>query len=442
MRVSGTKLMLGDKEFYVKGVNFAGGRYIKKYITDSENIEHITRWMIYGDFNEVELENELVFLKKNLGINAIRIMTPDPGDFDSLIKWHGWSPWFLPDGSINPEYGEKLTKLINLANRQGIKVQLELLHQIQAYDQVGEKGIAVGSEREKYYLNYMKSIATTLVNNPGLMSYEVINESLLNANINYWNKTSYEKRTISFIRRMVNELRKYDKNHLIATGEVMGTSEAPYNTAWHWPSPELAKIEDIDNLNGGVAYSLYDIADYIAPHAYQKPEQINKVFADVRARSQKPVVIGEMGWMGKTGLLSSNKAEILGPMENFYQAALKAADDNGLNGVMAWDPEPLFELRPGKFTERIVTYGSEFTFSDTGRKITGYSDLFSMFDYEMKPYPAGVRYKNFHPLVIVGDYDGNGEVGIMDFGVWKDKYQKGLMGLVDFGVWKREYQGR
>ena len=40
---------------------------------------------------------------------------------------------------------------------------------------------------------------------------------------------------------------------------------------------------------------------------------------------------------------------------------------------------------------------------------------------------------------IVGDYDGDRDVDLVDFGVWKTKYLAGQSTLVEFGVWKTAY---
>jgi len=43
------------------------------------------------------------------------------------------------------------------------------------------------------------------------------------------------------------------------------------------------------------------------------------------------------------------------------------------------------------------------------------------------------------PANIMGDYDGDGDVDLVDFGIWKGKYLAGNSTLVEFGVWKRGY---
>ena len=43
------------------------------------------------------------------------------------------------------------------------------------------------------------------------------------------------------------------------------------------------------------------------------------------------------------------------------------------------------------------------------------------------------------PTLIPGDYDGDRDVDLVDFGIWKGKYLAGNSTLVEFGVWKRGY---
>jgi len=43
------------------------------------------------------------------------------------------------------------------------------------------------------------------------------------------------------------------------------------------------------------------------------------------------------------------------------------------------------------------------------------------------------------PTLMSGDYDGDRDVDLADFGIWKGKYLAGNSTLVEFGVWKRGY---
>lgn len=407
VRVEGQKLMLGNEEFFVKGANYAGGRYVQGYIKDREGYERVSRWQIYHDFNESKIEEELVFLKDSLDVNTIRILTPGilNGSFDNLVKYHGWEPWVLSSGSINPYYLEKLKTILNLAKKHDLKVHIVLFLSVKHHlvDVDNEEFIPPGSYEEEFHLNHLRSLVPELSSNTALLSYEIGSEMLVNSNINYWEQNWCDEKILSFIKRMIDEIRRLDKNHLIRAGEVISPLGAPYNNAWHWPTPELALIDDIDNLNNGQPFSLYEIVDYISPHFYLKNLADVRILEIIRSRSSKPVILGEFGYGLKNETIkTADKEFFANDQKEYYEEVIKAVDEYGLNGLIPWDPMPLFELEPGKFEFQETFFWGVPDIIMEGppkRKIRAYrSYRFEIFYYDLTPMPAAIIFKEaFQP---------------------------------------------
>ena len=398
VRVCGTKLCLNREEFFVKGVNYSGGRYIEQY-DQRDGYEIFNRWQIYKDFQAEKIEQELVFLQSSLGINTIRIFTPHIKRFDNW-RHAGWEPWYLIDGSINPYYLEKLKTLLDLAGRHGIKVQLELFHEIESLVNVDDKTfINPGSPEEIFCLKYLESLIPELKDNKAILSYEISNETLKawtdRPYSNYFKQNQYDKRVLSFIKRMITKIRELDQNHLITSGEII--SPLGHSHLWHWPTPELALIEDVDNLNNGKAFSLYELVDYISPHFYRNEGEV-EIFEIIKSMSKKPVVLGEFSY----GLdipeikIETDKRIFANEQKVHFEAVIGAVAKYDLSGLLPWDPLPLFNLEFGKFEirERSVGVPNIIIQGLPERKIRGYySYPYELFYHDLIPSPAAVAFK-------------------------------------------------
>ena len=174
------KFKVGNKEFFAKGVNYMGGRFLSSYTSDG-TYEVWSPWEFLHTFNPQGIEQELAFLKTHIGINTIRILTPSVADWANPVTYNGWEPWFLSDGAINPLYLARLQTLLTIARKYGIRIHLELLHSVKL-----EGLISPGSPQETFYKTYLASLVPALKNDPTLLSYEVTNENLLDASTNYW----------------------------------------------------------------------------------------------------------------------------------------------------------------------------------------------------------------------------------------------------------------
>lgn len=422
VKVSGKNLMVNGQVYRFKGANYLGGRYINPFIKDDKGFEHYNLEQIFHDFNEAEIEKELQFLKNALGVNTIRQLTPSKDSFRQFVKWHFWDPWFMLDGSINPIYRDRLVRLIDIAGRNGIRVELELFHNIgsagssewkckeneawglctkplETYVAENVRFVAPGSPGEQFYLTYLRSLIPVLKDHPAILAYEVGNENLLYSPINYWQHSYFEERMLSFIKRMITEIRVLDQNHLITTGEVVPPPGGQYATAWHWPAPEFALISDVDNLNGGQPYSLYSLVDYISPHFYLKANEVDAAASLIKGKSAKPVAMSEFGYLSDD-LMRPPPGDL---QVQYFQAIGAAIKTYRLSGAFVWDPLPIVDLKPGTYrldSERppwdpTKDHPIVVLFGPPERKIKFIDLAFKLFDENLLPNAAAKVLKEF-----------------------------------------------
>ncbi len=399
VKVQGDKLFLGGQEYIVKGANFVGGRYLNSYYINSDGQERMNRWQVFHDFDKQKIGGEIAFLKGNLGINTIRIFTPTKTEMSNFVTYLHWDPWFNDDGTITTLYKERLRDYIRTAYANGVRVHLELLHNFTQFEGIGTRSVIPGSDEERFYKNYVRSVAAAFKDEPGIIAYEIGNETLVKSAINYNTKSGYESRVLSFTKRMVDTIRSADTNHLITSGEIATPSTS--SSLWHWPSPEFAVLSDIDSINNGTAFSLYSIVDYIAPHFYGAATDLNNKMSAIQSRSVKPVVLGETGYF-VPDRFTIQKESYKDAQTAFFTTAVNAAKTNHMNGILIWDPEPLFTLLPGTYTKTAVdlSYGKEILLQLTqprNRTILGYNDTFELFDYNLQRYPAATVFFTSFP---------------------------------------------
>jgi hypothetical protein len=389
MTVNGGRLMLGSNTYFIKGANYVGGRYISQFVFDG-TYEQYNSFQIFHDYNEAAIESELQLMKNRLGINTIRLLTPTRGWMQANVQYHGWDPWFNADGTINPLYLNRIKAISAVAERNGIKIQLELLHNVQLWEMTGNDLAGPGSANETFFSNYVRSVVSQLRDDDNIISYEIGNEMLVNSNVNYWTENWYDREVISFIRRMIGVIRANDPNHLITTSEYVGPMYAPYTTAWWWPSAEFVNIADVDNLNGGTPYSLYSLVDYVSPHFYYNvTTDLNAAVDAVRLRSTKPVVMGEFGYQ-TTGVTVMPDLAL---QSNYFSNLVTYSRTSGLSGYQAWAPMPVFVLRPGTYSIGSVNPVSGYPIITLNgppiRLIDYYDRRWELLDYNLQVTPAG-----------------------------------------------------
>ncbi len=445
--VQGNKLMLNGTEYFAKGMNLLPGfKYHSKYLSTGGsygNLEVFDAFMYWYDFDPVKINEAMKYYHDTLGLNTVRVMTPSLRYLENHIRYHGWQPWFLDDGSINQIYLDRLVQIINIAKQNNLKVFLELFHNSHFIDwecrapdnmwsdcpsieyirsSVTNAGdarfVEPGTIKEQKYLKYLQSLLPYLKDNDGLFAYELSSESLLDWPMNGYGIANrrdwYQDKVGSFIVRMVRQAKQLDPNHPITEGEVTA-GELNWTSWWAWPSPEFGQLNDIHNLNGGQSYTLASELDFLTPHFYfaYDPARPRLSLVEIKNRTNKPVALGEFGYF------LPNADPLASPVTNDQRLAMIRANvdlrnNPGLSGYFLWSPLNPVDLPTGKFSiinintpfgnralkldgppERRITTGMQLDFS------------FSLFTYDasyphnQKPLPEAVAY--FGPIATLAN---------------------------------------
>lgn len=439
--VAGNKLIYEGREYFIKGANVGFGRF---YHTGN-------RKQMWWDFHPDLLEQEIFYLKRTLGINTIRIFLPEPRGFDEqMAGFHFNEDWFANDGKINPLYLDHLKLFLNLCQKYDLKVQLslygpplDLFINATAYNYA-----PVGGQVERFWYTYIESLIPEVKTHPAIMSYEMLNESLVNAAINYEAPSPlYEQRIMSFTYRMIKKIRSMDPNHLITSAEGIFPPDDRYRNRWWYPDPEFALISDVDNLNNGQPFSLYSLVDYISPHFYNhnigSVDNVSQAINVIKNHSLKPIIFGEMGYFQNAVIDTQTGSAYRADQELFIRNTLNEIKSQGLSGFMVFDPWPLLILEPGNYTKTLVLINNkwpEMRYDFIKGRLNGQwtrlstndDDQFYLYDYKLAFFPAGNTVANsFLDKVpnntIVGDVNGNNQINISDYLTLTDNFNQDYM---------------
>ena len=415
--VSQGQLMLDGQPYYIKGANYVGCRNVTRYPQNLEGVEYVNPYIIFqGQCSNSQIQSDLAFLRNALDVNTIRIFTPSLSSFEPAVVYHGWEPWFMPDGSVNPIYLEKLAQIFAAGRKLGLRVQLGLFLNMQAAEMENGELAPPGSAEEAFYINAIRSLTAVFRNEPALLSYEIGNEMLIDADSNYWQHSGHEAKVLSFIKRMADEIRRQDGTHLIASGEVLPPSQ--YTDAWHSLRSRAGHDSHIHHLNGGQPFSLYDLVDYIAPHLYGDADSKSVELgasvsmiaaADSQKAHVKPFAIGELGFnysFTETDITCNSR-----PQTESFQTVLGSLAANRSAGAFAWSPLPQLTLIPGTFSiEEKGDYSPVITVSSNPPRIF-HSMVYDLFDSGLYPLPAAesIQYFDFEKGQLRPPKDWTGE---------------------------------
>lgn len=400
IKVTGDSLRLGVHRYVVKGVNYMSGRYIPLYAKDQTGAEVWNCWQMFRTFDSSGITSDLQFLRDSLGVNSFRMFTPDGPDF---------STWYLSDGTINSTYLTRLRTMVNIAHNLGLHIQFELVHQFQENEWdttvTPNQLIDKGTPRETFYFKYLQSVVTPFADDPTIMAWEISNECLMTTSDvsssvpkNYQHEGVYDQKVLSVIKRFADKIRTLDNHHLITSGQSVLPLKS--TTYWEWPTPELALVPDKDSLNGGHAFSLASVIDYLAPHFYQPDSTMGPLLDTIVSLSTKPVAMGEIGYRPDSAhQLTLDKSSYEMQQDTFFMDVLNAIKTNKSAGLFLWTPLPMFDLTPGTCTKIPDTLSRPgfFEFQITRpsqRTIRAFKDYWELFYSNLTPMKAATRFRN------------------------------------------------
>ncbi len=368
----GDRLMVGGQTLRLRGVNFTGGRGTPQFplkavihpdgSAHDEEVYPYTPWT--SSYDSERTYAELALLRDRLGINALRVLTPRPsaeppyGDDDP-------AKWFLPGGSIKPLWLARFTDFLCSCRRLGLKVQVSLLLHIERDGNGAYANLPYPPEFVTALDTYLASFVPHFAGDPTILAWEISNETLS------WtaDPQPIHAEVLKLTRHLSEEVRLHDPNHLLTSGEVaVPTTHATW-TSWRYPTPELARF-DLDGT--GTLTGLVDLVDYLSPHFYSFGyfDDVNgspfdfgpmtPVVAAIKKQTTKPVAMGEMNRAMGPGHQGPDEDDAI--RRTFFELARDAMVNAcrndpscpdgrtpGGSGYLAWEAEPILDLRPGAY---------------------------------------------------------------------------------------------
>jgi hypothetical protein len=362
VQVRDSKFVLVGKPFVIRGTNYFGSWRFQHTIETGNGVEQDTPWEFYRDWDIRKLDMDFQFMRSQLRATVVRIGTPAIIDFGSLVQYHGYPPWYGPDGAISEQYKNQLTELADIAYSNGMRIQFCLLWNVGNEIAKNPGAFAPGAQMDKFYSNQVRSIGTALRNRPGVIGYSIGNEVLVKWPINGTHSSPYESQAEGFIVRRLRELRDTAPRQLLTTDEVAH----PQAKQWYAPGPEFAHLPEVDTGSGNRAQSmrLADVVDYIGTHFY--PETLRSedlhdgfvtklsdakeqlaIYMQAANDVRKPVSMNEFGLKITPETLAPE--QYAAARDRFFQALIAEGQRLGLQGLLVWGAIPEVALRPGQY---------------------------------------------------------------------------------------------
>jgi hypothetical protein len=365
VQVRNGKFLLAGKSFVIRGTNYFGSWRYRHTVDANDGTEHHTEWAFYHDWDSANVDMDFQFIRSQLNATTVRIGTPEQAEFEPLVKFHQYQPWYDAQGKITETYRAELIKLADIAYADGIRIQFTLLWNMKNEIAKDPDSFRPGGHMDRLYSNQVSSIATALHNHPGVIGYSIGNEVLVNYKINGTHPSSYEGIAAGFIVRRLKEVRAAAPLQLL-------TLDEGGNGKKQWWAPEMALdlLPDVDTGNGRESVRLADYVDYLGTHFYPEtlaPEDLAGGFASKLAEAKeklanymqvarkfgKPVVLSEFGLRISPMTLSPKQYSSYRDL--FWQGMMAESQALGLQGVLAWDAIPDVALVPGQYIVREST---------------------------------------------------------------------------------------
>lgn len=398
------RLTLDGKPFVAKGVNYMGSWRHKTVFNFEPSIEGWTNFSFLHNFDLAAIDADFAFMHESMGVTAVRVGLPAEEDYANLVRYHGYLPFCDPLGNIDPVYLERLRLMADIGLKHGIRIHLAGMWSMGPLVGGNPAPFRPGTERDLFYGRYFRGLARALKDHPGIMAYEIGNETMVNWAVNGEHRSQWEAEVLSFAARRIHDVREEAPHQLVTSGEI--GHDLNQREKWFWPSPEFAVLEDIHGVNGGVPFNLASLVDYISPHFYLVPLRISDTVESFEARlpfaqqslqeylqfalaQGKAVVAGEFGMQlegaDRAQFLSRDQWQI--QQGKLFSALLTTAEKAGMSGALAWAGLPSFRLIPGQYFISPSTFNpyspTEILLTTDGiyKTIIGYDAVFETYEW-------------------------------------------------------------
>ena len=264
-------------------------------------------WLSAAPFADTWAEwngpNALAELEKarDLGVNTVRIGLPYDNRETFDVVWGNDEAMT----TVSPWIKSQMTQFLQIASGYGMKVIFILFDW---YDQHPPANTA--EERSNYV--YLDGIVGAFAHDDRVLGWDLSNEPDV---YEEW-KAGRQNDFIDWLRRMAVHVRQIDPTHPITVGV------GDYRTLWY----------EADNGD-----TILDISDFVSFHCYDAGALAGQI-EEIRSRTRKPILLGEMGWPTSTGGEPARPGATFDEAtQNFlYTSMLNDAKAANIGGVLQW----------------------------------------------------------------------------------------------------------
>ena len=297
VHVAGSSLYYQGKLITLKGTNY--------WLSTQSGVG---TWAVWdGPMIKAELD-----AARQLGVNTIRIGIPYDQEQGLEVVW-GAGCGDNPDIRVNPcdhvngPIANEMKQFLQIASGYNMKVIFTLFEWSNKFPQPN-------TDEYRKQLNYLQGVVTPFVDDDRVIGWDLHNEP---ENYDVWRLDNHSDQVLAWISNIASVVRGMDKRHLLTVGV------ADYRSLWL----------------GTEGSRLVDIVDFVSFHCYDAGGLHTQIEA-VKAHTQKPVVLGEMGWPTGPASLSKPEAVYDEPTQQFlYRVMLPEVSSNSLAGVIQWTLE-------------------------------------------------------------------------------------------------------
>ncbi len=276
LTVAGAQLTRLGEPVQLKGVNYYPQRRPWAQMWDS--------------WDATQIATELRDGRDRLAINTIRILLPYAAETDGATG----------KTRIAADSLRQLREIVQIAGSLNVRVIVAL------FDFENEFPAADAPEQHSQ-IQYLESLIGNFAGDDRIIGWDLHNEP---DHYPAW-KDGRADQVLDWLGRTADVVHRLAPNHLVTVG--MGQ----YENLWR---------------AGPDGRSVLDISDIISLHNYNAPDTARQL-AEIRARTPKPIILGEFGW--PSGPRCDNPQYSEAQQAAAYQAALRQSD-GVVAGVVAW----------------------------------------------------------------------------------------------------------
>ena len=298
--IAGDQFIYAGAPVTLKGTNW--------WLHDSPFADTWSDW--HGPQALMELEKA-----KELGVNTIRVGVPFDQRGAARVLWE--CPSFDECGHdmVSGWIVNEMQQLLQIASVYGMKVIFSLFDWSDNFPQAGSRDYRVQN-------TYLYGIITPFVDDDRVLAWELHNEP---DHYQTWTEGGADK-VIAWAQQTAATIKALDPRHPITIGV------GQYANLWR-PGP-----------NG---VTLLDISDFVSFHCYDAGGLASQIAA-IKARTGKPIFLGEMGWPSGPAKKSTAQATFDEATQNFlYTTMLRVATEQRIAGVAQYT---LWDFPPGLTT--------------------------------------------------------------------------------------------